>query len=83
MTIKWADDCETALRRLGGEAHRSEIISEVRRIRLKAGRSIPVSLEQTVQDALERHSRRSDKFTGVERFVMVSKGSGNYRLPRS
>lgn len=80
MRITWADDIETALRNLGGAAHRSDIIYEVRKIRHGAGRSLPPTLEQTVQGALERHCRQSDIFNGVERFVMEAKGTGFYRL---
>ena len=83
MKFTWADDIETALRNLGGEAHLSEIYPEVRRIRSEAGRSVPPRLKPTIRGRLECHSRASDTFTGVERFVMVSKGSGMYCLVRA
>ena len=70
MRVTWSDDIESALENLGGKAHRSDILREVRKIRSRAGRSVPESIEETVQGALQRE----------ERFVMVSKGSGWYRL---
>ena len=78
----WVEDIWWALKNLGGEAHRSDIISEVRRIRVAAGRSIPATIDMTIQGYLQRHSRTSDTYTGAELFVMVSKGSGRYRLAR-
>ena len=83
MRIRWADDLVTALDELGGEAHLSEIYPTVRKIRLRAGRSVPPTLKQTVQGALERHSRASENFDGEELFEMVSKYSGWYRLARN
>ena len=80
MKVTWADDCEAALRALGGEAHLSEIYREVQRIRSEAGRSVPESLEATIRKELESHSQDSDNFNGNERFIIVSKGSGIYRL---
>ena len=80
MTITWVDDIKTALRELGGEIHRGDIIAEVRRIRARAGRSLPSTLEQTVQQALQRHCCKSNGFKGIERFVLLTKGSRLYRL---
>ena len=80
--ISWADDVEKALLILGGQAHLSQIYEEVEKIRMAASRSVPRTLKQTIQDALERHSPESEKYTGIERFSLVEKGEGIYRLAR-
>ena len=78
--ITWADDIYTGLQNLGGEAHLRDIYVEVRRIRLVAGRSVPQEFEATIRQALESHCQTSSNFRGVERFEMVAKGSGLWRL---
>ena len=62
MTITWTDDIETALREPDGGVHRGDIIAEIRRIRVRAGRSLPSTLKQTVQQALQRHCCKSNGF---------------------
>ena len=80
MRVTWADDIETALRNLGGRAHRNDICREVCSIREMAGRNLPESYEMTIQRTLQNHCLESDGFKGEERFVMEEKGTGFYRL---
>lgn len=81
--VTWTDDIEAGLRNLGGEAHLSDIYRTVKKIRKEAGRSTPGSSDAIIRRCLEFHSRDSDVFNGVERFVMLEKGTGRYRLART
>ena len=76
----WADDIETALENLGGEAHLSGIYGEVEEIRKAAGRTWPPTARDLIRGTPEKHCRDSDIFGGDERFTMLARGSGQYRL---
>lgn len=76
----WADGIETALESLGGEAHLSDIYGEVEGIRKVVGRTWPQNARALIRGTLEKHCRDSDIFEGDERFEMLAKGSGQYRL---
>ena len=78
----WADDIETALENLGGEAHLSDIYGEVESIRKAAGRTWPKTAQDLIRGTLQKHCRDSDIFEGYERFAMLAKGSGRYLLAR-
>jgi hypothetical protein len=60
----WRHDVKTALTALGGEAHLKQIYTEVRDIRRKAGRSLPLNLEAIVRRELEYNSSDSNVHTG-------------------
>ena len=79
----WADDLVRAFRTLGdGERKKSELTAEVKRIREVAGRSVGRAVNDTVQDALNRHCRDAAKFKQRaeqgfppdERFIKVKQG---------
>ena len=78
-----ADYVETALRNLGGEAHLSKIYPEVRRLLTEDAGHIRTHLKAGIREVLERHSAESEASNKRRiRFVMVSKGSGIYRLAK-
>jgi len=62
--MQYRDDILDALIDFGGYEHRSKVIEEVGRRRMKRGDTVPPSLEQTVQQAFERHCGESDIFCG-------------------
>ncbi|MGJ8537557.1 MAG: hypothetical protein ACSHW2_10420, partial [Parasphingopyxis sp.] len=62
--IFWRDDVLFALEQLGGEAPLDEIYQEVRRIRLREGRSLPLNYKAIVRRELEYNSSDSNVFKG-------------------
>lgn len=62
--VLWRDDVVAALLSLGGKAHLSEIYEEVRSIRRKAGRSVPVNIEAIIRRELEYNSSDARAFIG-------------------
>ena len=55
----WKSDVVKALKNLGGIAHRSKILEEIKKIRPN---NLNNTWEQTVQRELESHSSDSDAF---------------------
>lgn len=60
--VLWCHDVRQALRNLGGQAHLREIYEEVRSIRRKAGRSLPINVEPIVRKELEHNSSDSHSY---------------------
>ena len=69
----WREDIITALERLGGKAHRSKILEEVKKIR---GDNLNNTWEQTVQRELESYSSDSDAFLNKEDIFYMVEGKG-------
>jgi len=61
MSNTWAEDIAEALRNLGGEATLEEIYHEASVIR---DAPLPDTVDQTIRDAIQRHSSDSQKFQG-------------------
>lgn len=75
---RWIDDICTALENLGGIAHRSDLLAEVKRIRPGPH---PESIEMTVQGTIENHSSDSARFGGEDLLYSVKGiGSGMWGL---
>ncbi|MFA7597623.1 MAG: hypothetical protein WCY92_14850 [Novosphingobium sp.] len=62
--VLWRDDVFAALQSLGGTAHLSEIYEEVRSIRRRAGRSVPINIEAIIRRELEYNSSDARAFIG-------------------
>lgn len=67
----WVQDIIQALKNLGGEAHRKQIIEEVREIRLGP---LPLRVEEIVQRTIQSHSSDSKGFNGKDIFQKVGNG---------
>ena len=81
----WRDDIESALDLVdnGEGATLKQIYDDVRKIRTAAGRSAPISLEDTVRRTLEDHCSDSENFRGTDVFYMPKgKGAGIWGLRR-
>lgn len=78
----WREDIIKALESLGGKAHRSKILEEVKKIR---GENLNNTWEQTVQRELESYSSDSDAYLNREDiFYMVDgKGKGIWGLRKN
>lgn len=74
-TNSWVVDIVQALTNLGGEAHRKEIIEEVKRIRTEP---LPLRLEETIQRTIQNNSSDSKGFKGNDLFQKM--GDGFWRL---
>ena len=65
-----------------GPVHRSESIKRVGEFRILAGDKVPGTLEQTVQQAFERHCEDSDNFCGKAELNLFTwpfgKGDGRW-----
>lgn len=72
---QWVEDIVQALINLGGEAHRKEIIQEVKRIRTGP---LPLRLEETVQRTIQNNSSDSKGFKGNDLFQKL--GDGFWKL---
>jgi hypothetical protein len=70
---RWIDDICTALENLGGIAHRSDLLTEI--IRIRPGPH-PKSIEMTVQGTIENHSSDSARYRGNDLLYSV-KGIGS------
>ena len=78
----WADDIETALSNLGGEASLHEIYREVELVR--GPERLTPSWQATVRGTLERHSPDSQVFGGRELFRSSGGiGRGRWALRRA
>lgn len=71
----WVVDIVQALTNLGGEAHRKEIIEEVKRIRTGP---LPLRLEETIQRTIQNNSSDSKGFKGTDLFKKM--GNGVWKL---
>jgi hypothetical protein len=67
----WVEDITQALRNLGGQAHRRQIIDEVKRIRKEP---LPISLDETIQERIQAHSSDSSHFRGIDLFKKMGDG---------
>lgn len=75
---RWIDDICTALENLGGIAHRSDLLAEIKRIR--AGPH-PQTIEMIVQRTIQNHSSDSTGFRGEDLLYTVNGiGSGVWGL---
>lgn len=72
----WRDDVHSALEDLGGVASLREIYAAVRKIRLAAGRSLPVNLDAIVRRELEYNSSDASAFTGTRDWFHAVDGIG-------
>lgn len=71
----WVVDIVQALTNLGGEAHRKQVIEEVKRIRTEP---LPARLEETVQRTIQSNSSDSKGFQGNDLFQKM--GNGIWKL---
>ena len=69
----WKSDTIKALKNLGGIAHRSEILEEIKKIRPD---NLNSTWEQTVQRELESHSSDSKAFLNKEDLFYMVEGKG-------
>ena len=69
----WKNDVVKALKNLGGVAHRSEILKEIKKIRPD---NLNNTWEQTVQRELESHSSDSDAYLKKEDLFYMAEGKG-------
>ncbi|WP_412555635.1 hypothetical protein [Shimia sp. MIT1388] len=72
--VRWVDDVQEALLRLGGKAALASIYAEVEKLRKQGNRSVPASLEATIRRTIEDHSSDSENFRGVDLFEQISRG---------
>lgn len=75
---RWIDDICTALENLGGIAHRSDLLAEVKRIRPEPH---PQTIEMTIQRTIQNHSSDATGFRGEDLLYTVNGiGSGVWGL---
>ena len=75
---RWIDDISAALANLGGIAHRSDLLAEIKRIRPGPH---PESIEMIVQRTIQNHSSDSAGFRGENLLYTVNGiGSGVWGL---
>jgi len=75
---RWIDDICTALENLGGIAHRTALLAEIKRIRPGPH---PQTIEMTVQRTIQNHSSDSTGFRGADLLYTVNGiGSGVWGL---
>lgn len=75
---RWIEDICTALENLGGIAHRSDLLSEIKRIRPGPH---PKTIEMTVQRTIQNYSSDSTGFRGEDLLYTVNGiGSGVWGL---
>lgn len=67
----WVEDITQALKNLGGQAHRKNILEEVRRIR---NEPLPLHAIESMQERIEAHSSDSAHFQGKDLFKKVGNG---------
>lgn len=77
--ILWRDDVLSALIALGGVASLRDIYSEVRKIRLSAGRSLPLNTDAIIRRELEHNSSDASVFTGDRDWFRTVDGIGGGR----
>jgi hypothetical protein len=77
--VRWVDDVEAALKRLGNTADLHEIYRVTQVLRSAAGRTIPRTLEATIRRTLEDHSSDSANFKGNDLFRLVGRGRWGLR----
>ncbi|MFZ6862985.1 HNH endonuclease [Undibacterium sp. Ji67W] len=73
MKNRWIDDICIALANLGGIAHRTDLLNEIKRIRPLPH---PEKIEETVQSTIQNHSSDSKSFKGEDLIYSV-KGIGS------
>jgi hypothetical protein len=67
----WVEDIIQALENLGGQAHRSQILEEIKRIRTEP---LPIKLRETIQERIQAHSSDSKHFQGKDYFKKIGNG---------
>lgn len=67
----WVEDIVQALENLGGQAHRRQIINEVKRIRTEP---LPKNVDETIQERIQAHSSDSAHFQGKDLFRRIGNG---------
>ena len=72
----WRDDVRQALTVLGGVASLREIYSEVRKIRLAEGRSLPLNSDAIIRRELEYNSSDATAFLGNRDWFQAVNGIG-------
>ncbi|WP_152522555.1 hypothetical protein [Sphingobium ummariense] len=74
--ILWRDDVRSALLELGGAGYLRDIYDQVRKIRLSAGRSLPVNTHAIIRRELEYNSSDASAFTGERDWFQTVDGIG-------
>ena len=67
----WVEDIVQALKNLGGQAHRKQILEEVKRIRKEP---LPERIAEVIQRTIQDHSSDSTGFRGNDLFRKVGNG---------
>lgn len=67
----WVEDIVQALKNLGGQAHRKEILEEIRRIRKEP---LPLHAIESMQERIEAYSSDSEHFKGKDLFKKLGNG---------
>ena len=67
----WVEDIVQALKNLGGQAHRKQILEEVKRIRKEP---LPERISEVIQRTIQDHSSDSTGFRGNDLFRKVGNG---------
>ena len=67
----WVEDIVQALKNLGGQAHRKEILEEIRRIRKEP---LPLHAIESMQERIEAYSSDSEHFKGKDLFKKMGNG---------
>lgn len=73
---KWVDVLVWSLRKLGGEAHLSEIYRTARSAREALGKPIRRNHEATVRERLESYCSSSHNYKGIADLFWLPKGKG-------
>ncbi|BBB49224.1 DUF4268 domain-containing protein [Pelolinea submarina] len=67
----WVEDIIQALENLGGQAHRKEILEEIRRIRQEP---LPKNAIESMQERIQAYSSDSAHFQGIDLFKKMGNG---------
>lgn len=67
----WVEDIVQALENLGGQAHRKDILEEIKRIRSEP---LPLHAIESMQGCIERNSSDSEAFNGKDLFKKIGNG---------
>jgi hypothetical protein len=78
--IRWVDDVRVAFGNLGGEADLPTIYKEVEQIRRAGKRSIVKSLDATIRQTIEAHSRDSKNYREGNGDYFEWVGRGRWKL---
>lgn len=67
----WVEDIVQALKNLGGQAHRKQILEEIKKIRKE---TLPEKIVEVIQSTIQNHSSDSTSFRGKDLFRKVGNG---------